>query len=80
MKTMTCSQLGGPCNKKFHGDTFEELAKSCRRHCMEMLQKGDEDHLYAINEMSLIKDNPKEIKKWLQTKKNEFDGLPEKEK
>ena len=77
MKSMTCRQLGGPCNKKFYGDTFEEVAKSSRKHCMEMLQIGDEDHLYAINEMSLIKDHPEEMKKWLKTKKNEFAELPE---
>jgi len=24
MKTMTCKQPGGACDKKFHADTFEE--------------------------------------------------------
>lgn len=26
MKTMTCRQLGGACDKEFHANTFEEMA------------------------------------------------------
>ena len=25
MKTMTCKQLGGACDKEFHANTFEEI-------------------------------------------------------
>ena len=27
MKTMTCGQLRGACNKEFHASTFEEMAE-----------------------------------------------------
>ena len=27
MKTMTCKQLGGPCNKEFHAETFDEMVE-----------------------------------------------------
>ena len=28
MKTMTCKQLGGACNKTFSADTFDEIVKN----------------------------------------------------
>ena len=28
MKTMTCNQLGGACDKEFHADTFERNFES----------------------------------------------------
>lgn len=77
MKTMTCRQLGGACNKKFHAETFEEMEELSQKHCMEMLQRGEEDHLYAMNEMSVIMEDPKEMEKWYENKKKEFEALPE---
>ena len=40
MKTMTCKQLGGACNKTFHANSFEEIADMSKKHGMEMFQKG----------------------------------------
>lgn len=77
MKTMTCKQLGGACNEKFHAETFEEMIKLNKKHCMEMLQMGDEDHLYAMNEMSVIMEDSEEMKRWYANKKKEFETLPE---
>lgn len=51
MKTMTCKQLGGACEKEFHANTFEEIAEMSKRHGMEMFQKGDEAHRKAMNEI-----------------------------
>ena len=51
MKTMTCKQLGGACDKEFHANSFEEIGKMSQEHGMEMFQKGDEKHLKAMNEM-----------------------------
>ncbi len=51
MKTMTCKQLGGACDKEFHANTFEEMAEMSKNHGMEMFQKGDEAHLKAMNEI-----------------------------
>ena len=45
MKTMTCKQLGGICEKEFHANTFEEMAELSKKHAMEMFQIGDEAHL-----------------------------------
>jgi hypothetical protein len=43
MKTMTCKQLGGACDKEFHANSFEEIAGMSKKHGMEMFQKGDEN-------------------------------------
>ena len=51
MKTMTCRQLGGACDKQFQAETFEELAELSKKHGAEMYQKGDEMHLKAMDEM-----------------------------
>ena len=48
---MTCNQLGGACDQEFQADTFEEMAELSKQHGREMLQKGDEAHLKAMNEM-----------------------------
>lgn len=34
MKTMTCKQLGGACDKEFHTETFEEMAELSKKHGM----------------------------------------------
>jgi predicted small metal-binding protein len=32
MKTMTCSQMGGPCDAKITGSTPEEMMKNAMQH------------------------------------------------
>ena len=44
MKTMTCKQLGGACEEKFHADTFEEIAELSKNHALEMIEKKDDAH------------------------------------
>lgn len=48
---MTCKQLGGACDKEFHAENFEEMANLSQQHGMEMYQKGDAEHLKAMEEM-----------------------------
>ena len=77
MKTMTCKQLGGACEEKFHANSFEEIAEMSKKHGMEMFQKGDEEHLKAMNEMKKLMEKPDVMKDWFENKKEEFDNLPE---
>jgi len=74
---MTCKQLGGACDKKFHADTFEEMAEVSKKHGTEMYQKGDNKHLKAMEEMKKLMNNPKALKEWFESKRKEFDVLPE---
>lgn len=77
MKTMTCKQLGGACNKEFHAKTFEDMAEMSKKHGTEMFQKNDKKHLKAMNEMMELMKNSKAMKQWFEGKRKEFDALPE---
>ena len=74
MKTMTCKQLGGACDKEFHANTFDEMAEMSQKHGMEMFQEKDEMHL---KKMEKLMKSPEEMKKWFENKRKEFDDLPE---
>ena len=77
MKTMTCKQLGGACDKIFQANSFEEIAEMSKQHGMEMFKKQDEEHLKAMSEMRELMQNPEAMKSWFENKKREFDELPE---
>jgi len=77
MKTMTCKQLGGACDKEFHASTFEEIAELSKQHGMEMFQKKDEAHLKAMGEMRELMQSPEAMKEWFDSRKRQFDSLPE---
>ncbi len=77
MKTMNCKQLGGACNKEFNANTFEEMSELSKQHGMEMHKKQDEAHLKAMAEMGELMKTPEEMNKWLESKRQEFDSLPE---
>jgi hypothetical protein len=77
MKTMTCKQLGGACDKEFHANTFEEMAQMSKKHGMEMFQTGDADHLKAMNEMQELMKSSESMKEWFENKRGEFNALPE---
>lgn len=77
MKIMTCKQLGGACDKKFHATSFDEIAGMSKQHGMEMFQKKDAAHLKAMNEMQELMKKPEATKEWFENKKKEFEALPE---
>jgi predicted small metal-binding protein len=76
MKTMTCKELGGACDMKFHASTFEEVADQSKKHGVEMFQSNDADHLKAMNEMQVLMQSPEAMGAWFANKKAEFDALP----
>ena len=77
MKTMTCNQLGGACNKEFHAKTFEEIAEISKKHAHEMYKKGDAKHLKAMQKMMELMKGPKAMKAWMDNKQKEFESLSE---
>lgn len=76
-KTMTCKQLGGACDKEFHAETFEDMAEMSKNHGMEMYGKGDEEHIKVMKEMRVLMSDPQAMKEWMESKKKEFDALPD---
>jgi hypothetical protein len=77
MKTMTCKQLGGACDQAFHANTFEEMSELSKRHGMAMHQAQDVAHLDAMEDMRKLMNTPEEMKIWFESKRQEFDSLPE---
>ena len=77
MKTITCKQLGGACDKEFHASTFDEIAEQSKKHGVEMFQKGDELHLKAMNEMQELMKSPEAMQQWFQSKRKHFEALPD---
>lgn len=76
MKTMTCNQLGGACEKEFTANTFEEIAEMSKKHGMEMFQKNDKPHLEAMNKMRELMKSPDAMKEFYENKIREFNNLP----
>lgn len=77
MKKMTCKQLGGACELEFSAATFEEMAAMSKKHGMDMFQKGDADHLKAMNEMQELMKTPELMNAWFENKRSEFNALPQ---
>ena len=77
MKTMNCKRLGGACEIEFHANSFEEIAEMSKQHGMEMFQKKDGEHLKAMNEMQQLMQKPEAMTEWFESKRKEFDALPE---
>ena len=42
MKTMTCRELGGPCDEAHHGATANDVIKAQDRHLKEVVAAGDD--------------------------------------
>lgn len=77
MKTMTCKQLGGACDVEFKAETFEEIAELSKQHGVEMYQQKDETHMRAMQEMGELMNDPEAMTKWMESKRKEFEALPE---
>ncbi len=77
MKTMSCKQLGGACDKVFQANSFDEMVAMSKQHGMEMFQTQDEAHLKAIMEVQKLMQNPAAMTEWFEGKKKEFEALPE---
>lgn len=77
MKTLKCSDLGGPsaCDVEVSGETFEEVGNNCKAHVMEMVQKGDEAHQKAIERMMGL--SPEAQQAEFASYKQKFDEAPD---
>lgn len=77
MKTMTCKQLGGACDKAFTANSFEEIVELSKAHGMEMFQKMDPDHLEAMKTVQEMMLSPEKMQTWFESKRQEFEALAE---
>jgi len=77
MKTMTCKQLGGPCDVSFQGKTADEVIKAEDKHLKETVASGDETHKDALKAMQGRWKNPIAGMGWYLRTKKAFAALPE---
>ena len=76
VKTMTCKQLGGPCDLPLHGDTADAVIKAQDKHLNEIVSSGDEAHKDALKEMKGRWKHPVSGMKWYRDTKREFAARP----
>lgn len=77
MKTMTCKQLGGPCDLQLHGDTADDVINQQDQHLKDAVAGGDDTHREALAAMKGRWKRPLSGMKWYKNTKREFAGLPE---
>jgi predicted small metal-binding protein len=68
MKTMSCKDLGGPCDAKLSANTWNEMVKKMTQHVIA-------HHPETAKEMEKMHD--KDPKKWGETYKPKWDNAPE---
>ncbi len=73
MKTMTCRQMGGPCDIPIHGNSAEEMMNNGKKHVHSV---DDEGHKKVITMMQEMQKNPEASKEWNDKFKKDFDALP----
>ncbi|MCB0968727.1 MAG: hypothetical protein KDB37_17980 [Ilumatobacter sp.] len=77
MKTMTCKQLGGPCDVAHHGESADDVINAQDRHLKEMEAAGDAAHQPARDEMKSRWRKPVSGLRWYRDAKRRFADLPD---
>lgn len=77
MKTMTCQDLGGPCNFVHRGKSADEIIKAQDQHLKELVKAGDDAHVPASNDMKGRWRHPMKSMNWYNDIKKRFAELPE---
>jgi hypothetical protein len=77
MKSMTCRELGGPCDLALHGNTADEVIKSQDAHLKATVAGGDETHRSALKAMKGRWRHPLSGMAWYKKAKQDFAALPE---
>ena len=77
MKTMTCKQLGGPCDLPLKGATADEVIKAQDSHLQTTVASGDETHKMALKEMKGRWRHPLSGMAWYRNTKRDFAALPD---
>ncbi|MGI8608437.1 MAG: hypothetical protein ACR2MY_04300 [Candidatus Dormibacteria bacterium] len=77
MKTMTCKEMGGPCDAQLHGNSADEVIKAQDKHLKATVAGGDETHNDALGEMKGRWKHPLSGMAWYRKTKRDFAALPE---
>ena len=77
MKTMTCRELGGPCDEAHHGASANDVIKAQDRHLKDAVAGGDTTHAEALKAMKGRWKHPVSGMGWYRNAKRDFAALPE---
>lgn len=77
MKTMTCRQLGGPCDHEHRGETADEVIRAQDQHLKAMVEGGDPAHQPARDDMKSRWRRPIAGMRWYRQAKDDFAALSE---
>ena len=77
MKTMTCKQLGGPCDFALSGSTADDIIKAQDTHLKDMVAGADDSHHDALKAMKDRWKRPISGLGWYRRTKSDFAALPE---
>lgn len=75
MKTMTCRQLGGPCDLEHRGESADEVIKAQDAHLKEAERAGDDTHQAARDAMKGRWRRPRQSLQWYSDTKQAFAQL-----
>ncbi|WP_114201944.1 DUF1059 domain-containing protein [Janibacter anophelis] len=77
MKTMTCRQLGGPCDLAHRGESADDVINAQDQHLKEAEKAGDAAHQLARDDMKSRWRHPRKSLGWYKQMKADFAALPE---
>lgn len=77
MKTMTCRQLGGPCDHGHHGESADDVIKAQDQHLKDAVASGDESHESAREAMVGRWKHPVRAMGWYRDAKKAYATLPD---
>jgi hypothetical protein len=72
MKSMTCKQLGGPCDLAHSGANANDVIKAQDKHLNEAVAAGDSAHQEALNDMKARWKRPIAGMGWYRQVKKDF--------
>lgn len=77
MKTLTCRQLGGPCDLEHRGNSADEVIKAQDRHLREAERSADATHLMARQAMQRRWRRPRQSLGWYRATRQAFAQQPD---
>lgn len=77
MASMTCRQLGGPCDLAHEGAGADDVIKAQDRHLKDAVAAGDATHAEALKAMKGRWRHPKASMGWYKGVKSAFAALGE---
>src|ERR1700691_3787480 len=77
MKTMTCKEMGGPCDLPCHGNTADDVIKAQDGHLREAVARGDATHQSALTSMNNRWKHPIAGMGWYRREKRDLATPPE---